>query len=503
MDQTRTALTRVVHLFTHPFLLLLVPFIFIILKLLSSSSSKRQPLPPGPKAWPIVGNLLHIGKMPHISMANHAKAHGPLISLRLGTRVLIVGSSPMAATEILKTNDRFLSGRCVPKANPYRSQELDRISLVWAPHCTEGWKSLRALCRTELFSAKAIESQASMREKKVAQMVKFLESRQGKVVDIGEVVFTTVFNTLSNLLFSKDFIGLEDKGVASGLKNLIWKMMELGTTPNIADFYPILAGLDPQGLRRKSLKYIQEMFAVWGIYIKERRQKHGQDAPKNDFLDVFLANGFQDDQINWLTLELFSAGTDTTTTTIEWAVAELIKNKQVMRKVREELEREINKDYIHESNVSQLPYLNACIKETLRLHPPAPFLVPRRAIENCEVMNYTIPKDSQILVNVWATGRDPSAWEDPLLFKPERFLNSSLDLKGHDYEFLPFGSGRRICPGLPMATRQLPMILASLIHCFDWSLENNEDPAELNMTEKFGITLQKEHPLLIVPKRKL
>ncbi|KAF2320321.1 hypothetical protein GH714_027116 [Hevea brasiliensis] len=306
--------------------------------------------------------------MPHISMANHAKAHGPLISLRLGTRVLIVGSSPMAATEILKTNDRFLSGRCVPKANPYRSQELDRISLVWAPHCTEGWKSLRALCRTELFSAKAIESQASMREKKVAQM------------------------------------------------------------------------------------------------------------------------------------ELFSAGTDTTTTTIEWAVAELIKNK-LMRKVREELEREINKDYIHESNVSQLPYLNACIKETLRLHPPAPFLVPRRAIENCEVMNYTIPKDSQILVNVWATGRDPSAWEDPLLFKPERFLNSSLDLKGHDYEFLPFGSGRRICPGLPMATRQLPMILASLIHCFDWSLENNEDPAELNMTEKFGITLQKEHPLLIVPKK--
>ncbi|KAJ9139920.1 hypothetical protein P3X46_030612 [Hevea brasiliensis] len=502
MDQTHVALTRVVYLFTHPFLLLVL-FIFIIIMHFSSPSSKRQPLPPGPKAWPIVGNFLHIGKMPHISMTHYAKAYGPLISLRLGTRVLIVGSSPMAAAEILKTNDRLLSARCVPKASPYQSQVLDRIALVWAPHCTDGWKSLRALCRTELFSAKKIELQASLREKQVAQMVKFLETRQGKVVNIGEVVFTTVFNTLSNLLFSKDFIGLEDKGVASGLKNLIWKMMELGTAPNIADFYPILGGLDPQGLRRKSLKCVQEMFAIWEIYVKERRQKHGQDAPKNDFLDVFLANGFQDDQINWLVLELFSAGTDTTTTTIEWAVAELIKKKQVMRKVREELEREINKDYIHESNVSQLPYLNACIKETLRLHPPAPFLVPRRAVENCEVMNYTIPKDSQILVNVWAIGRDPSAWEDPLLFKPERFLGSHLDLKGRDYEFLPFGSGRRICPGLPMATRQLPLILASLIHCFDWSLENGEDRAELNTTEKFGITLQKEHPLLIVPKRKL
>ncbi|KAJ9139919.1 hypothetical protein P3X46_030611 [Hevea brasiliensis] len=502
MDQTQTALTRVVYLFTHPFLLLVL-FIFIIIKHFNSPSSKRQPLPPGPKAWPIVGNLLHIGKMPHISMTQYAKAHGPLISLRLGTRVLIVGSSPMAAVEILKTNDRLLSARCVPKASPYQSQVLERIALVWAPQCTDGWKSLRALCRTELFSAKALESQASLREKKVAQMVKFLETRQGKLINVGEVVFTTVFNTLSSLFFSKDFIGLEDKGVASGLKNLIWKIMELAITPNIADFYPILAGLDPQGLRRKSLKCGQEMVALWEMYVKERRQKHGQDTPRNDFLDVFLANGFQDDQINWLTLELFSAGTDTTTTTIEWAVAELIKNKQVMSKVREELDREINKDWIDESQVSQLPYLNACIKETLRLHPPVPFLIPRRAVENCEVMNYTIPKDSQILVNVWAIGRDSSAWEDPLLFKPERFLGSSLDLKGRDFEFLPFGSGRRICPGLPMATRQLPLILSSLIHCFDWSLENGVDPAELNMTEKFGITLQKEHPLLIVPKRKL
>ncbi|KAF2320319.1 hypothetical protein GH714_027111 [Hevea brasiliensis] len=289
--------------------------------------------------------------MPHISMTQYAKAHGPLISLRLGTRVLIVGSSPMAAVEILKTNDRLLSARCVPKASPYQSQVLERIALVWAPQCTDGWKSLRALCRTELFSAKALESQASLREKKVAQMI-----------------------------------------------------MELAITPNIADFYPILAGLDPQGLRRKSLKCGQEMVALWEMYVKERRQKHGQDTPRNDFLDVFLANGFQDDQINWLTLELFSAGTDTTTTTIEWAAAELIKNKQVMSKVREELDREINKDWIDESQVSQLPYLNACIKETLRLHPPVPFLIPRRAVENCEVMNYTIPKDSQILVNVWAIG---------------------------------------------------------------------------------------------------
>lgn len=201
--------------------------------------------------------------------------------------------------------------------------------------------------------------------------------------------------------------------------------------------------------------------------------------------------------------ELFTAGTDTTTSTVEWAMAELLKNKEAMKKLQEELNKEINTGSIKESHISQLPYLQACVKETLRLHPPAPFLLPHKALETCEVMSYTIPKNSQVFVNVWAIGRDPTIWEDHLSFKPDRFLSSNLDFKGHDYEFLPFGAGRRICPGLPMATKQVQLILASLVHCFDWSLPNGENPTNLDMIEKFGITLQKEHPLLVIPKQKL
>ena len=184
-------------------------------------------------------------------------------------------------------------------------------------------------------------------------------------------------------------------------------------------------------------------------------------------------------------------------------MSELLRNKEVMKKVDEELERELTKNELSESDLSQLPYLNACIKETLRLHPPVPLLVPHRATETCEVMNYTVPKDSQVVVNVWAISRDPSIWEDPLSFKPERFLCSNLDFKGNSYEFLPFGAGRRVCPGLPMANKLIHLILASLLRRFDWSRPNGEDLAKIDMKDNFRVVLQKEQPLLLVPKKRL
>ncbi|KAJ8771425.1 hypothetical protein K2173_026602 [Erythroxylum novogranatense] len=481
--------------------LVLLPLIFKQFRNISSPSPKSQHLPPGPRPWPIIGNIHQMGKKPHVSLANLARVHGPLISLRLGAQLLVVASSPMAATEILKTHDRLFSGRKIPKATPCDPEVLDRVAIVWTTECTDQWKHLRALCRTELFSAKAIESQAILREKKVTEMVEVLGAREGDIVNIGEVVFATVFNILGNLLFSRDVISYEEEGIGTGLKRLVWKMLELGASPNIADFYPMLARCDLQGLKWKVRRCVHQMFKTWESDIKRRRETQVQDSRKVDFLDVFIANGFDDQKINWLFLELFIAGTDTTSSTVEWAMAELMKNKDAMKRVRQELRTEINEDPLKETHASQLPYLKACVKETLRLHPPAPFLIPRCAAETCEVMNHTIPKNSQVIVNVWAIGRDPTVWEDPLSFRPERFLGTSLDFKGQNFGLLPFGGGRRICPGVPMAARQVPLILAALIQSFDWSLPNGEDPANLDMNDKFGITLQKQQPLLLVPKR--
>lgn len=461
------------------------------------------PLPPGPRPWPILGNFMQLGKMPHVTLSEFAKVYGPLISLKLGTQLVIVGSSPAVAEEILKEKDHLLSARYVPHVMPVERSKLSYISLGWSPKCGIGWKYLRTICKTELFSRSAIESQTHVREKKVMEMVELISSKEGDVVDIGEVVFATVLNMLSNILVSKDFIEFKNGTVDGEMKNLVRQMMEVSAMPNISDLYPILSGLDLQGIQRKSKELTVKMNDMWTAIIEERRHrkaKEGDEAAQSDFLDVLIENDFTDEIINQLYMELFTAGTDSSSTTVEWAMAELIKNPESMDKVREELTKEISQDKPKESNLSKLKYMEACVKETLRLHPPAPLLLPHRAPRTCSLMNYFIPKNSQVLVNIWAIGRDPTIWKDPLEFNPERFVQSSLDFKGKHFEFLPFGAGRRICPGLPMAAKQVPLVLASLVKFFDWTLPHGAELSKLDMTEKLGITSQKAQPLFLIPK---
>lgn len=198
---------------------------------------------------------------------------------------------------------------------------------------------------------------------------------------------------------------------------------------------------------------------------------------------------------------MFIAGTDTTTSTLEWAMAELLHNPETLRKVQDELRSTvgINKK-LEEKDIENLPYLKAVIKETLRLHPPLPFLVPHMAMSNCKMLGYYIPKETQILVNVWAIGRDPGTWKEPLVFKPERFLEPNVaDYKGQNFEFIPFGSGRRMCPALPLASRVLPLALGAILYWFDWVLADGLKPQDMDMSERMGITLRKSVPLKAIP----
>lgn len=485
-------------------LLFLVPLLLIhILKQTKFVSSKLgQNLPPGPFQWPILGNIPNIiGQKPHVIVTKLAKIHGELISLKLGKQIVIIGSSPKSASAILKTHDRELSARYAPKATPIKESDLRRFSLLWSAECTGQWKSIRVLWKSELFSNKALEKQVEMRKRKVGEMMDFLMCKEGKVVKIADVVFAAVFRTLGMLCFSRDLIELEDEELASELKDTFWRFMEHSTTPIVPDFFPVFEGFDPQGQKKKAKECLNRLFDIWRGVVKERRERFSLDGPRNgDFLDFMLTNGFSDIQIDYMLLEIIPAGLGTLTTTVEWAMAELLKNKEAMTKLHKELQIVINSFPIRESQVFHLPYLNSCIKETLRLHPPIPFL-PHCANETCQVMNYTIPKNSLVFVNVWALGHDPMTWDDPFVFKPERFLNINLDFKGQDFEFLPFGAGRRMCPGLPFAAKEVHLILASLIFYFKWSLPNDADVLQLDMNEKYAIPLRKEQPLLLVPSR--
>ncbi|KAI3735268.1 hypothetical protein L6452_14760 [Arctium lappa] len=348
-----------------PPLLALIIVVGIIIKAAAAAAARthRQNLPPGPYSWPIIGNVPHMLKGPHIYLTQLARSYGPLCSVKLGTHLFVVGSSPMAATEIMRAHDRLPTYRWVPKAG---QDGLQQYSLIWATECTHHWKLLRSLCRTELFSAKGLESQSCLREKNVDSMVGFLKRKQGSLVNVREMVFAVTVNILGNICFSKDFIELEsgEKETSRGLRGALYRLMKLGTTPNIADFYPKFEGLDPQGLKKKTSEAMDEAFDVWADIIKERRNireaQKGIDSAggdQQDFLDTMIGCGFSDLQINQLTVELFSGGTHSTASTIEWALAELLKNKDAMFAIREELVKELGSTTcIKESQTSKSVY---------------------------------------------------------------------------------------------------------------------------------------------------
>lgn len=198
--------------------------------------------------------------------------------------------------------------------------------------------------------------------------------------------------------------------------------------------------------------------------------------------------------------EVFIAGSETTSGTTEWAMVELLSNPTTMSKLKNELNEVVGRGKkFQEGDIDNLKYLQAVVKETLRLHPPIPLLVPRRATQDTNFMGYDIPKDTQVFVNVSAIGRDPECWDDPNSFKPERFLNSNIDFKGNHFELIPFGAGRRICAGIPLAYRMLHLVLGSLVHEFDWDVHNSVSDNVKDTKERMGVVVRKTEPLIAMP----
>lgn len=205
---------------------------------------------------------------------------------------------------------------------------------------------------------------------------------------------------------------------------------------------------------------------------------------------------------------MFTAGTDTSSSTVEWAIAELIRHPSILAQVQQELDAVVGRDrLVTELDLSQLTYLQAVVKETFRLHPSTPLSLPRMAAESCEINGYHIPKGATLLVNVWAISRDPAQWTDPLEFRPERFLpggeKPNADVKGNDFEVIPFGAGRRICAGMSLGLRMVQLLTASLVQAFNWDLQPGLMPEKLNMDEAYGLTLQRAEPLIVHPRPRM
>ncbi|PHU21144.1 Geraniol 8-hydroxylase [Capsicum chinense] len=476
-------------------------FLCIISKLSGRGTKK---LPPGPSPWPIIGSLHLLGAKPHVSLANLAKTYGPIMSLKLGQVTTVVISSSTMAKQVLKYQDQDFSGRFAPDA--VQVHNYCKFSVGWLPICPR-WRKIRRIMSTYIFSCNRLDANQHLRSQKTKELIAYCDkcSQEGKVVDIGQAAFKTSLNLMSNTLFSKDLADpFSDSKVE--LKEVIWGILTEMGKPNLVDFFPILKMIDLQGIRRRTTIQVGKLFRLFDALINERlEEKKRRSYEKRDVLETLLnisednPEEIDHDHIKSMFLDLFAGATDTTSSTVEWAMAEILKQPEIMKKAQAELAEIIGKGkYIEEADVSQLLYLQCIIKETLRMHPPVP-LLPRSVQQDVELCDYIIPKDSQVLINVWAISRDFTFWEDPLTFKPERFWGSYLDIRGQNFELIPLSAGRRICPGYPLGLRMIPLMLGSLLNSFNWKLEADIEPNDLDMEEKFGLSLAKAHSLRAIP----
>ncbi|KAG2536957.1 geraniol 8-hydroxylase-like [Panicum virgatum] len=488
-----------------PWLPWLLASLLAAVYLLGLRAHGRRGLPPGPRPLPLIGNLHLLGDQPHRSLAGLAKIHGPLMSLRLGSVTTVVASSPDVAREFLQRHDAAFATRSVPDAISAHA----RHSVAWLPNSPR-WRALRKVMATELFAPHRLDALRHLRREKVRLLVDHVGrlAQDGTAVDVGRAAFTTALNLLSSTIFSRDLTNLDDRSESKEFQEVVTEIMEAAGRPNLSDIYPAFAAADLQGCRRRVAKLFARLHRMFDVEIDQRRHARKAGQPrKNDFLDLLLDSemgdngtaGLDRDTLRSMLADLFAAGSDTSSSTVEWAMTELLQNPVSMSKVCDELARVIgSRKNIEESQIGQLPYLQAVVKETFRLHPPVPFLIPRQGEVATKVIDYTIPKGARLLINIWAMGRDANVWPEPDKFMPERFLEKMVDLKGGDFNLIPFGAGRRICPGMPLAIRMVHLVLGSLLNQFKWRLPVEVERNGVDMAEKFGVTLIKAVPLCAI-----
>ncbi|KAL2472363.1 Cytochrome [Abeliophyllum distichum] len=414
----------------------------------NSRKQRLAKLPPGPYPFPIVGNILQLGLNPPQSLAKLSKIYGPIMYLKLGSISTIVVSSPEMAKEVLQKHDHVLSGRrTLAAAQVY---DFGNKSMAFLPVDTR-WRHLRKMSKEQMFSLHTLESSQEIRQNSIQKLYDYIHkcSIDHQIVDIGEVAFITAHHLISATICSID-LPLFNSNSIQELRESIQGMTKVVSTPNLVDYFPVLKGIDPQGIMKESKSYFGKVYSILQDMINERLKLRGL---KNDILESLLdysqsnPSELPSDDVKHFLLDLFAGGLHTVSSTVEWAITELIRNPEKMLKARNELWDVVGgNEQAKESDISRLPYLQSVVKETFRYHPVGPFLIPHKAEADVEINGYVVPKNAQILVNIWAIGRDSSIWLNPDSFEPERFLNCKTDIKGQDFELIPFGSGRRMCP---------------------------------------------------------
>ncbi|XP_040985806.1 flavonoid 3'-monooxygenase CYP75B137-like isoform X1 [Juglans microcarpa x Juglans regia] len=494
--------------------------IFAMLWLLWAIKKQRKaavpPLPPGPRGLPIVGYLPFIGTELHIKFEQLCGIYGPIYKVWFANKLCIVISSPSLVKEVVRDQDALFSNRDVNKA--ILAITYGGADIAFSPN-GPNWKMLRKMFVREMLSASNLDTTFTLRREEVRNTIKNVYEKIGTQVDLGELAFVTAINAIMNMLWGGTLQGEEGAKFGADFKNMFSNLMLLLAKPNVSDLFPALASFDLQGIEREVKGISQSIDRVLDYVIDKQmkslakaKEEGKTKTGRKDFLQVLLEIREQNNgaysismtQLKAVLVDIVVGASDTTTTMLEWVMARLMKHSEIMRKVHEELTEIVGVDnLVEEFHLPKLQYLDAVIKETFRLHPPFPFLVPRTPSESSIIGGYHVPKGSSIFVNVWAIQRNSKYWDNPLEFIPERFLNDGygrVDYSGNNFKYFPFGSGRRICAGLTLGERTLKYILASFLHSFEWKLPQG---SEIDVSDTYGVVTKKKNPTIAIPTPRL
>ncbi|CAO2037990.1 unnamed protein product [Urochloa humidicola] len=488
-----------------------------------SHGDGRRSLPPSPPGFPLVGHLPLLGSLPHRTLRTMARTHGPVMLLRLGRVPIVVASSAAAAQEAMKARDVAFSGR-------YRGPMVERLfygcDMAFAPY-GEHWRQARRVCVLHLLSQRCVLSFRRVRQQQTAAL---LDRVRGASLVDGAVNLSHLLVVYSSVVLLRAAFGDDSSAGFDGEGKILRKLMvdaeELLGLGTLGEVVPWLSWVDSiRGVHAKATRTFDALdgFLERGI-ADYRKRRHGgrregdggDDDSRRSFVSVLLdveeeeaAGGVRFDTVavKAIILDMFLAGSSTTASIVEWAMAELINHPDEMRKLQEEIRTTIHgvggDNQITEDHLGNLRHLKPVIKETLRLHMPSP-LVLRETVEDTELLGYHVPACTRVIIDVEAIAQDPATWERAEEFLPERWFGDDgggplVAAAGQDFTFLPFGGGRRGCPGAGFGMASVDLLLTSLLYHFDWELPAG-GASTVDMDEVGGLAVRLKKPLCLVAK---
>ncbi|PIA50763.1 hypothetical protein AQUCO_01200182v1 [Aquilegia coerulea] len=476
-------------------------FTLFIVWLANQYSTRKliKNLPPSPPKLPIIGNLHQLGSLLHHHIHILSEKYGPFMLLHLGSVPTLVISSGDMAREIKVTHEIAFANR--PRTIAMNMLLYGCTDIVFSPY-GEHWARLRKISAMELLSNRMVQSFRYIREEETALLIQKITSSSSAKSPVN---LTELLKTLSNDIICRCALGRKHGGEdgKTNRADLAGECVKMMSTLCVGDLFPRFGWIDKMtGMTGKIQKLSKDVDTYFDQIIDEHIIQKNNDDPhyNKDFIDVLLQIqkgdiNFTRENIKALILDMFIGGTDTTYTTIEWTIAELVQNPNVMRKAQEEVRKVVGtKMKVEEDDIQKMEYLKLVVKESTRLHPAAGFNVVESA-KATNVNGFQVPAKTPVFINYWSIQRNSKSWERPEEFIPERFSNNAVDSVGQDFNFAPFGVGRRICPGKSFALSVVESTIANLIYWFDWKTVGGE---KLDMSEAFESTICLKMPVHLV-----